>query len=90
MAGEDERGGPKRGASRYNNIVTDLWFPYTDKPRDDGWPRWETENHRRLKELMACMTEGSCRPNQVRLLSSQKSYASFLLAACVSRIRVCF
>jgi hypothetical protein len=64
VAGDEMREGPKRAQSRYN--ITNLWFPYTDKPRDDGWPRWEAENHRMLKELMACMIEGNCRLNQVR------------------------
>lgn len=50
--------------ARYN--LSEIWFPQVEKTAEDRL--WIPKNNRALRELLACMQEGTCRPNQVRCM----------------------
>lgn len=54
--------------ARYN--LSEIWFPQVEKTKEDRL--WVPKNNKALRELLACMQEGTCRPNQVRCMHCLK------------------
>ncbi|VDB95290.1 unnamed protein product [Peniophora sp. CBMAI 1063] len=50
--------------ARYN--LSDIWFPQVEKTVEDRL--WVPKNNKAMRELLSCMQEGTCRPNQDRVV----------------------
>ena len=71
---------PPPSSGRYN--LSEIWFPQVEKTVEDRL--WVPKNNRAMRELLACMQQGACRANQVRVRATSKAVTK--CRAC--RIRV--